>query len=194
MRAFKAIRSLRGSASVKFVILLLLLAGAGLAVDYRMSIPGTSLFERLQAKPVVLDVDSLKGSETPSEIKGLYHQLDYTCTPETNPLGDEVCWSPVSEFNGIEAQIIAFFFDDGELSAVRVSFKAEQQPKLYSQMENRFGEAREFGRRSDAFGNNVVGWRRPSGFVVTNDKLSGDEEGLLLWLSSAKVLSGLLGG
>lgn len=194
MRTLNTAHRHRGGSVVTFLILLLILAGAGVAVDYRMSTPGTSLIERLQAKPVVLDMDTLKGSETQADIKNIYHQLDYTCTPETNGLGSEVCWSSISDFNGIDAQILAFFFDDGELSAVRVSFKAEHQPKVYSQMERRFGEAREFGQRTDAFGNNVVGWRRPSGFIVTNDSLSGDEEGLLLWLSREKVLSGMLGG
>lgn len=190
MYAINTPRRLKGGSFVTFILLLLVLAAAGIAVDYRMSMPGTSLVDRLDAKPVVLDMDRLSGSETQADVKNLYHHLDYTCTPETNPLGDEVCWAPVSEFNGIDARILAFFFDAGELSAVRVSFEAKQQPKVRAQMERRFGEARAFGKRTDAFGNNVVGWMRPAGFIATNDSLSGDEESLLLWLSTEKVLSG----
>lgn len=58
MGTIKAGRLVRGSAFVKFAILLMLLAGLGLAVDYRMSIPGSSVVDRLYAKPVVLDMAS----------------------------------------------------------------------------------------------------------------------------------------
>jgi hypothetical protein len=193
MRTIKTGRSIRGSASVKFVILLMLLAGLWIAVDYRMSIPGSSLVDRLRAKPVVLDMDSLSGRETQSEIRQTYHQLHHTCTPETNPLGDYVCWATISEFNGIDARVIAFFFRNDKLSSVRISFSAEEHPKVLSLMQKRFGPERRFGQRTDAFGNNIVGWARPSGFVTTNDHLSGDEDALLLWVSTGDVLKKVFG-
>lgn len=193
MRTIKAGSSIRGSTSVKFAILLMLLAVLGVAVDYNMSIPGSSLVDRLRAKPVVLDMDSLSGRETQSEITQTYHHLHHTCTPETNPLGDHVCWATVSEFNGIDARVIAFFFREGKLSAVRVSFAAENHPAMFSLMEKKYGPSRTFGGGTDAFGNNIVGWVRPSGFVTANDRLSGDEDALLLWVSTGKVLNKVFG-
>lgn len=193
MRSIKVGRSSRGSVSVKLAILLLLLAGLWIAVDYRMSLAGSSLVDRLYAKPVVLDVDSLTGRETQSEIVQTYHWLHHTCVPESGPLGDRVCWATVSEFNGIDARLISFFFRNDRLSALRVSFAAEQHPEMFSLMERRFGAARPFGGRTDAFGNNIVGWMRRSGFVATNDRMSGDEEPLLLWLSTSTVLNKAFG-
>lgn len=186
-------RFIYGSASVKFVILLMLLAGLWLAVDYRMSIPGSSFVDRLRAKPVVLNMDSLSGRETQSEITRTYHHLDHTCTPETNTLGDHVCWAAISEFNGIDARVIAFFFREGKLSAVRVSFAAENHPAMFALMEKKYGPSRTFGGGTDAFGNNIVGWARPAGFVTTNDRLSDDEEALLLWVSTGNVLKKAFG-
>lgn len=193
MRTIKTGRSIRGSVSVKFVVLLLLLAGLGVAVDYNMSIPGSSLVDRMRAKPVVLDMDSLSGRETQSEIRQTYHYLHHTCPSETSPLGDHVCWATVSEFNGIDARVIAFFFRGDRLSAVRVSFAAEHQPAMFSLMENRYGPARKFGGHTDAFGNSIVGWVRPTGFVTTNDRLSGDEDALLLWVPAGEVLKKAFG-
>lgn len=193
MRNIKIKRFIYGSVSVKFVILLLLLAGLGVAVDYRMSIPGSSLVDRLRAKPVVLNMDSLSGRETQSEITRTYHHLRHTCTSETNPLGDHVCWATVSEFNGIDARVIAFFFREGKLSAVRVSFAAENHPAMFSLMEKKYGPSRKFGKETDAFGNNIVGWARPSGFVTANDRLSDDEEAVLLWVSTGNVLKKAFG-
>lgn len=193
MHNVKIKRFIYGSASVKFVILLMLLAGLWIAVDYRMSIPGSSLVDRLRANPVVLNMDSLSGRETQSEITRTYHQLRHTCTPETNPLGDHVCWATISEFNGIDAQGIAFFFREGKLSAVRVSFAAENHPAMFSLMEKKYGPSRTFGAGTDAFGNNIVGWARPSGIITANDRLSGDEEALLLWVSTGDVMKKAFG-
>lgn len=150
MRTIKTGRPIRGSASVKFVILLMLLAGLGIAVDYRMSIPGSSLVDRLRAKPVVLDVDSLSGE----------NQLSIKQT---------------------------------KLSSVRVSFSAEDHPKMLSLMQKRFGPERRFGQRTDAFGNNIVGWVRPSGIVAINDSADGNEEPFLLWTSADTILKKVLG-
>jgi hypothetical protein len=193
MCTIKTGRSSRGSTSVKFAILLMLLAGLWVAVDYRLSIPGSSLIDRLYAEPVVLDVDSLTGRETEREITQTYHYLHHTCVPEPGPLGDHVCWSTVSKFNGIDARLIAFFFRDDRLSAVRVLFRAEHHPEMFAQMEKRFGAARPFGGRTDAFGNNIVGWTRHSGFVATNDRMSGNKDALLLWLSTRTVLNKAFG-
>lgn len=190
MHTIEAVRSSRGSTTVKFAILLMLLAGLWVAVDYRINLSGSSLIDRLYARPVVLDVDTLTGGETEREITQTYHHLHHTCAPEPGPLGDRVCWSTVSEFNGIDARLIAFFFRNDQLSAVRVSFAAAHQPEVFALMERRFGTARPFGGHTDAFGNNVVGWMRRGGFVAINDHLSGDEEALLLWLSTRTVLGG----
>ncbi|OGU23297.1 MAG: hypothetical protein A2580_16915 [Hydrogenophilales bacterium RIFOXYD1_FULL_62_11] len=170
----------------------MLLAGLGIAVDYRMSIPGSSLVDRLRAKPVVLDVDSLSG-ENQLSIKQTYHHLRYTCAPEHGILGDFVCWATVSDFNGIDARLIAFFFRNDKLSSVRVSFSAEDHPKMLSLMQKRFGPERRFGQRTDAFGNNIVGWIRPSGIVAINDSADGNEEPFLLWTSADTILKKVLG-
>lgn len=186
--------SIRGSSSVKFAILLMLLAGLWVAIDYRMSLAGSSLIDRLYAKPVVMDVDGLTGRETELEITQTYHYLRHTCVPEPGILGDRVCWSTVSEFNGIDARLLSFFFRNDRLSAVRVSFAAEHHGEMFALMEKRFGAARSFGAGTDAFGNNIVGWIRRTGVVAANDRLSGDEEGLLLWLAPRTVLNRALSG
>lgn len=178
---------------MKVVILLALLAGLGIAMDHRTSVAGSSREDRLRGSRVEIDMDALGGRETQSDIRQTYHQLRHKCMPETNPLGDHVCWAAVSEFNGIAARIVAFFFRDGRLSAVRVSFPAERQPEMFTLMEQRYGPARPLGQRTDKFGNNIIGWQRPHGFVATNDRLSGDEEALLLWLSVDSVTNTTFG-
>lgn len=193
MRSIKARKHMGGSASVKFVILLLLLAGLGIAVDYRMSVPGSSLVDRLYAQPIVLDMDALRGDESQLSIQQTYHHLHYTCAAEHGILGDSVCWATISEFNGIDARIVAFFFRSGSLSAVRVSFLTEDHPKVLALMQKRFGPERRFGQRTDAFGNKIVGWMRPSGVIAINDSAEGDKEPFVLWSSMGSILKNAFG-
>jgi hypothetical protein len=64
MRKVEIKRFIHGRVPIKFVILLVLLAGLGIIVDYRMSTPGSNVVDHLRAKPVVLDMDTLSGRET----------------------------------------------------------------------------------------------------------------------------------
>jgi hypothetical protein len=187
MHAIKSGRFVRGSTSVKFAILLMLLAGLWAAVDYRMSTPGSSFYDRLYAKPIVLDMDALS-RENQQTIKQTYHHLHYTCAAEYGVLGDAVCWATISSFNGIDARLVAFFFRNDRLSAVRVSFSGKNHPAVLSQMQKRFGPERRFGQRTDAFGNKIVGWMRPGGVIAINDSAEGDAEPFVLWTSAEAIL------
>jgi len=193
MRSVNIKKSIRGSTSVKFAILLMLLAGLGIAVDYRMSLPGSSWVDRMRAKPVVLNMDSLTGRESEAEILQTYHYLHHTCTSEAGPLGNSVCWATVSKVDGVDARLISFFFRDDRLSAVRVSFSEEDHPKMLALMQKRFGPQRQFGQRTDAFGNKIVGWIRPGGVIAINESVEGDEEPILLWTSADTVMKKVLG-
>lgn len=191
MHAIKSGRFVRGSTSVKFAILLLLLAGLWVAVDYRMSTPGSSVYDRLYARPIVLDMDALS-RENRQSITQTYHDLHYTCAAEHGILGDAVCWATISSFNGIDARLIAFFFRNDRLSTVRVSFPGKSHPAVLSQMQKRFGPERKFGQRTDAFGNKIVGWIRPSGIIAINDSAEGAEEPFVLWTSTEAILKQML--
>lgn len=183
----------RGSTLIQFILIIVFLAGLGIAVEYQIGIPGTTFVDRLRAKPVITDLDLLNEQEDQQTIKQTYHYLHHTCTSESSILGDSVCWSTISKFNGIDARLISFFFRNGKLSAVRISFAAKNQPELFSLLQKRYGQEREFGHHADSYGNNIVGWIRPSGIVATNDRVEGDQESILLWLSPSKVLMDAFG-
>ena len=193
MRNIHSRKSIQGSASVKFVLLVMLLAGLALAVNYRMSLPGHSWVDRMRAQPTILNMDTLTGRETEAEILQTYHYLHHTCTSETGPLGNSVCWANVTKVNGIEAKLIAFFFRDDRLSAVRVMFPDESHPQMLALMQKKFGPERQFGERTDAFGNKIVGWMRPNGVIAINDSAEGDEDPILLWTSRDMVMKKVLG-
>jgi hypothetical protein len=177
----------------KVVFLMVLVGILGVIVQYNYGTPGESIVDRVRAKAVVLDFDSLNPEATPAQIQESWHQLHYTCTPEQGPLGNHVCWAPISDFNTVKARIIAFFFRDGHLSVVRVSFAPENHPEIFSLLEKRFGDHRVFGANRDSYGNNIVGWMRPSGVVAVNDQVGPKQEALVLWLSRDQLLRQGLG-
>lgn len=178
----------RGSTLIKFVFLVVLLAGLGVAVEYRLGVPGTTIVDRFHAKPVVLDLDLLSGKDDQNKIRQTFHYLHHTCTSESSDLGDSVCWATISKFNEIDARVISFFFSREKLSAVRISFAAQNHPAVFALLSKRYGKEREFGHNADSYGNNIVGWIRPSGVVAINDHVDGDQEAILLWLSPGRVL------
>lgn len=173
----------RGSSILAFVFFMLLMGCIGIAVEYRTVVPGTSIIDRLRARPVVTDLDLLNGYDDLQKIKQDYHYLDFTCTAEKTMLGDYDCWATISKFNSIDAKIMAFFFRNAKLTAVRVSLDAENHPKMFSLLHKRYGPDRQFGSHADSYGNNIVGWIRPSGIVAINDHIEGDQEAILLWMS-----------
>jgi hypothetical protein len=50
-----------------------------------------------------------------------------------------------------------------------------------------------FGANRDSYGNNIVGWMRPSGAVAVNDQVGPKQEALVLWLSLDQLLKQGLG-
>jgi hypothetical protein len=50
-----------------------------------------------------------------------------------------------------------------------------------------------FGANRDSYGNNIVGWMRPSGAVAVNDQVGPKQEALVLWLSRDQLLKQGLG-
>lgn len=185
--------SVTGNVLPKVILLLLLLGSLAAYLQYEYGTPGLSVIDRIKAKPVVLDLDLLEPNATPASIAQTFHYLRMTCAAEHGSLGDYACWAPVSEFNAIDARIIAFFYRDGHLSAVRISFAPENQPAIFSLLQKRYGTPREFGAHRDSYGNNIVGWIRHSGVVAINDSVGPKQEAILLWISGNKVLTDALG-
>ncbi len=59
---------------------------------------------------------------TEASLKIRLDHLYLSCDPQVTKLGDRACWTHISEFNGIPARMIAFFFRNGRYNYLRVSF------------------------------------------------------------------------
>jgi len=180
---------------MKKLFVLLLLAAAGWGIyDYQIGTPGERIYDRVFAKKALLDFDALEPSDTVDKIRQDYRGLHHTCTGDNSKFGDYVCWSPIKTLNGVDARVLAFFFRQGKLSAVRVSFSGKNHPEIFALLSKKYGEYHTFGRNRDAYGNNIVGWIRPNGIVAVNDEIDPKDEAILLWTSRSMVMDQALSG
>lgn len=161
---------------------------------HQYGIPGDSPFDRLAARPINVDFDAFSAGFDSARIKSDYHFLKFTCTPEPgSPLGDSVCWAPVTSVNGIDAKIAAFFFEKGKLSTVRLSFEGKYHAPFFSQMHVKYGPVRMIKPHGDIYGNNIVGWVRREGIVAINDHIEAKQEAIVLWISGPRILEKIFG-
>jgi len=176
------------------VAILVVVLGAGyVGYKHEFGVPGTSPIDWLRAKPVILDLDAYHGNLGENDIRRDLHQLHFTCTAETSSLGDRVCWAPITSYNDIDAKIAAFFFKEGKLTFIRLSFSGKEQPQLFSQMHKKYGPVRTFKKSGDIHGNSIVGWVRPKGIISINDHIEPQHEAIVLWISGEKMFAQMFG-
>ena len=56
---------------------------------------------------------------TEQNIESHFKNLHFGCGYESSKLGDKVCWSYISSFNGLPADSIAIFFENDQYSHIR---------------------------------------------------------------------------
>jgi len=185
----------RGISWIRILLAVLVVVSAAGYVGYKheFGIPGTSLIDRLRAKPAILDLDAYHENLGEADIQRDLHHLHMTCNVETSSLGDRVCWAPISSYNDIDAETAAFFFKQGKLSFIRLSFSGKVHPQLFSQMHKKFGPVRTFKKSGDIHGNSIVGWVRPKGIIAINDHIEPQHEAIVLWISGEKMFAQMFG-
>jgi hypothetical protein len=67
-----------------------------------------------------------------------YNKHYLVCDDESSRLGDRVCWAYISSFNGIKADLAAFFFKKGVWRHLRVTFPDEVHPRLLSYLNDEY--------------------------------------------------------
>lgn len=176
------------------LVVLVVVSVAGYVVyKHEYGVPGTSPLDRLRAKPLRLDLDAYHGNLIEADIKRNLHHLHFTCTIETSTLGDRVCWAPISSYNDVDAEIADFFFKEGKLSNIRLSFSGKVHPQLFLQMHKKFGPVRTFKKSGDIHGNSIVGWVRPKGIIAISDHIEPQHEAIVLWISGEKMFAQVFG-
>lgn len=117
--------------------------------------------------------------------KGLqtaYPHLYFICDQEPSELGERVCWVPISTFNKMPVNDIAFFFDAGRYSGFRISAKAEHHNRIRSHIAAKHYYYGPSEGSKEKFGQEIGIWFSESGRISTYLKppLDGSDT-LLMW-------------
>ena len=133
--------------------------------------------------PIVVDLDkkpNLIESNIESEFKGAY----FACANEIDALilGDRVCWAYITSFNGIPADIVAFFFKNGDYKFLRVGIDKKNHDQLKLFIDNKFTYMGVNPNSRSVIGQDLGVWLSKSGRITTTiEKPLMDEPSVLLW-------------
>lgn len=131
-----------------------------------------------------LNIDFSEDQSELSEanIHSRFGNLFLVCGNERSNLGDRVCWTYISRFNGLDAKIVAFFFDKEEYRHLRVSFPDAEHNNLLSYLNARF-KLKVVSRGSEEmFGQELGVWFCKTGTLSAyKEKPKQGNKNLLLW-------------
>ncbi|MDJ0808441.1 MAG: hypothetical protein QNJ78_16630 [Gammaproteobacteria bacterium] len=140
-------------------------------------------------KEIKMDLQVLDSRFTEGELKSVYPDLEWQCQDYQTTYGNRLCVSRVGVFNGIPSHYISFFFNTGQLSAVKLNYRENNHQHLENQLRQLLGapelEARTSVSEPDP--DTVIQWRTPYGMLVMKKILLKTEEPSLFWLSSSHL-------
>jgi hypothetical protein len=139
---------------------------------------------------VAIDFESLSEKMTEAEAVTRFGSVKWDCGIEPSKMGERSCFSHVRTVNGAPAWHIALFFDQDQLSQVKIDLAPDGHRKLLAEAKASFGEGRPM--REDQNGIPIVGWMLEGGILATNEQTMPEGTTQLLWLSGPKVMKGLL--
>ncbi len=137
---------------------------------------------------VIIDFDNIPEGISEQQLVENYSHLLLSCNSEPSNLGDRVCFAYISDFNGIDAKIISFFFEDNQFRYLRISFPEEKHDALLAYLNKGFKLSGNTRGSKEMFGKPLTVWKSKKGLLAALSKaLKQHEETLLTWLSFNKV-------
>lgn len=137
---------------------------------------------------VVVDFEQIPEGISEQQLIKEYDHLLLYCAYEPSNLGDRVCSTHISEFNEIEAKVVAFFFDDDRFRYLRVSFPVEEHQKLISWLDSNYKQSARTPGSKEMFGQPLKAWRSSRGILAAfADTPTSRQETLLTWVSFDKA-------
>lgn len=139
----------------------------------------------MPAKEIAVNFKDLNGDLSESNIVSKYADLKLSCGNESSPIAERYCYSDVKSFNGMDAKLIAFFFEKDKLTTVKVDVQANSNDIL-TRYSKDYGAATDIKKQKDS--EQLVTWILSNGILVTSAD-ENNKHGMLMWVSSIKVLS-----
>ncbi|MCL7744135.1 hypothetical protein LV476_04100 [Guyparkeria hydrothermalis] len=133
-----------------------------------------------------LYLSDLDSSLTESDIKERFANLALDCGSEASDLGDRSCYAPIQAVNDIDAWFAVFFFQDQELSGVKIDLPPSGHAPMSSALHQRHGEPRGVKVSRDQETTNQ--WYLRNGAVVMNRDVADEALSMVYWASVESVV------
>lgn len=131
---------------------------------------------------VNIDFNHDKDGLSEENIHAKFDHLFLVCANEPSDLGDRVCWTYISRSNGIDAEIIAFFFDQEKYRNLRVSFPDDEHSDLLSYLNTNFKVKTVSKGSKEKFGQDLGVWFCETGTLSAyKENPKQGSLNLLLW-------------
>lgn len=138
---------------------------------------------------IKMELRALDTRFTEEELRKVYPDLPWQCQERSTPYGDYLCVSRIGVFNGIPSRYITFFFDAGQLSAVKLHYRENNHNQLLSQLHRQLGQADDEVRASVTAPDpdEILQWHTSYGTVVMKRQLQENEEPSLFWITTNRL-------
>ena len=120
---------------------------------------------------------------TEESLRRTLSHLYLSCDPQNTKMGDRVCWTHISEFNGIPAGMIAFFFKNGRYNYLRVSFDLARHHQVKYYLDQNFDYMGVSAGSRERFRQDLGLWKSRKGILsALLEPPTTTRETLLTWL------------
>lgn len=123
------------------------------------------------------------------DVVDRFDHLELVCAREPGNLGERVCWTYISQFNGLPAQMVAFFFDKGRLGYIRVQYPLTQHEALLASLNEAYSMRLPDVSARGADRPILLLYPTASGFLATQKELRPGDKVLLTWQSADTLRS-----
>jgi hypothetical protein len=144
------------------------------------------LLRLLGHKPIDLKIEALDSQLTEAELKQVYPDLPWLCQDANTNFGNRVCTSEIGTYNGLPSRLIAFYFGNGQLTALKLNYRENYHVQLGSQLIKQLGQP-DVPVAISGEGpapQNILQWHSDHGTVIIKEELNKGEEPAMLWLAA----------
>ncbi|MCB1773030.1 MAG: hypothetical protein KDI88_05400 [Gammaproteobacteria bacterium] len=158
-----------------------------LFTDEGSRVSDTALLWLLGRDEIKLDFAELDGGFSRADIETVYADTAWKCGAKTTTFGDELCAAGIGTFNGFPAQLLTFYFQRGQVSAVKLIYRGMYHEQILGHYIGQLGQpdnvaaAVAEGPKADE----VLQWDLGRGMLLLQKAITTSAEPSLLWLAKA---------
>ena len=141
-----------------------------------------TLLRVLGNPPMKLDFAGLTGNESVDDITKIYADLEIQCDDPKRVALNQVCGAGIASVNQLPARDVIFYFQDGRLNRIKLTYRAAYHEELYAQLAKVYGTPVK-NQSGGGLESAVVQWRTGPGMVIMKAVVSKKGDNQLFWVT-----------